>query len=153
MDKEDLTKVYRAYLAVVTLLYGGYGLNFLLFARRFTVVVIGGVLASPNVWGWLFVSSAVLIFQSLTRPDLLLLRDIAMAGMIALAAAYLTIRTIIVFATGIDFTASLIWLVFLLCHFLAIYVYSRMYPGKEKLMIPRFTTIIRGWLHVPTKEP
>lgn len=92
-----------------TLLYALYGLNFLFFSHQSTIVASGGVLATPLLWGVVFLTSAFLNFQSLTRPDVMWLYQIAQMVMAGTAAAWMVCVTIISMQTHANYAGFAVW--------------------------------------------
>ena len=105
---------YRINNAVMSAFYVLYGLNFLLFANRTSVVIYGGLIASPVFWGIAFIVVGALVGQSLLMPGQRKLYQISRSALIGLTIAWCITRTVVSISTGRDLVVPLLWVVLLI---------------------------------------
>ena len=114
--------VYRINNAMMSVFYVCYGLNFLLFASRTSIVQYGGLIASPTFWGIIFVIVGALVGQSLLMPSQRMLYQISRSALIGLTIAWCITRTVVAISTGRDLAAPLLWVVFLVADLTRLYL-------------------------------
>lgn len=114
--------VYRVNVGMMAVLYLVYGLNFLLFSQRTSIVTDGGLLGSTVFWGVAFIVVAALLVQNLIRPDVRWLYQISQIGLISLTVAWLIVRIVLVTQSGQDVTGPIFWIVLLVSDMARLYL-------------------------------